>query len=131
VGRPKSNVKKETATRQLIESDVRGGPKKGSTRVRLFKALENAGPTAGLSAAEIKKVTGMAENSGHLSMVLVEEVERGRLKVWTDHRGANAQEVKVYCLSALGKRDLAAGKVDRSSYAGRRIGKSYPSKDEK
>lgn len=112
-----------------IESDTSGGLKTGSTRMRMFKALSRAEyPHSGMAVKDIKKATGMAERSGHLTDLLAQELLRGRVRRWTGYQGKNEVEVYVYCLTALGRRDFDAGKVDGSRLAGNRIGTKWPRK---
>jgi hypothetical protein len=90
--------------------------------MRMFKALSRCVYPDGLCAKDIKKKCGMKEKSGHLSLVIAEELSRGRIRKWVDHVGAEANPLILYCLTALGQRDFAARKVDTNQYAGRRIG---------
>ena len=95
---------------------------KGSTRMRLFKALK--GFSDGLTASTIKVKTGMLPNSGHLAVLLGEEVEAKRIKksVASD---ANEKVHTIYLLTAKGLKDLEAGEIDGNKYAGNRIGQLW------
>lgn len=109
----------------------RTGLKVGSTRVRLFKCLSRTDHTEGFSVKEIKAKCGMSPErgaSGHLSCVIAEELERGRIKCRLDHRGHTARGIKVYYLTALGRRDLQRGTIDGTRYAGKRIGRAWTEK---
>jgi len=76
---------------------------KGGTRQRTFAALKRY-PT-GLSQKQIKQRCGMAEVSGHLAVILGEEIEAGRIKrdeVETPSGGTSY----IYKLTAAGSKAL-------------------------
>lgn len=98
----------------------------GSTRLRVFKALKRY--HNGLTVLQIKGKCALLPKSGHLSLILPEEIERKRIRR-EEHMVANAKGVErkitVYVLTAKGKKDLEAGQVDGNGYAGQRIGRSW------
>lgn len=120
---PKSTAtkKKPRAVKKIV-SDLSGGVRTGSTRVRLFKALAKCTYPDGLSVVQLRAKCGLPPKSNHVLTIVVEEVERGRFLKWTDNRGAGAVPVNVYCLTPLGLRDYKEKRVDFTKYAGRRIG---------
>lgn len=95
---------------------------KGSTRMRLFKALKRF--SDGLTASTIKVKTGMLPNSGHLAVLLGEEVEAKRIKksVASD---SNEKVHTIYLLTAKGLKDLEAVEIDGNKHAGNRIGQLW------
>lgn len=113
-----------------IKSDLSGGTKKGSTRSRIFKALYGLQENDALTAGEIKKKCGLPDNSGHLGVLLAEEVRRGRLRKCVAFRGSDDRYIGYY-LSALGTRDFDAGTIDGSNYAGNRINVPWTKKRRK
>lgn len=96
--------------------------KSGSTRMRMFKAL-NRHKKTGLTAKQIKEKTGMKPNSGHLAVLLNEETEKGRVKKGV--MDLNGKDICVYTLSKQGVDDLKKGNIDRNKYAGKRIGQEW------
>lgn len=120
---PKSKVVvKRTRTPKKKESDLSGGMKSGSTRVRLFKALVKVTYPDGLSVAELRVKCGLPPSSGHVLSLMVEEVAKGRFLKFTQARGASGVETNVYCLTPLGLKDYRDKTIDYTNYAGKRIG---------
>lgn len=107
--------------KRKVPSDTHGGVRTGSTRVRVFKALSRLEGSEGLSHKEIVKTCGLLERSGHLGCLLIEEVNRGRIRKLIGYRGPNETETYVYVLSTLGRRDLDAGLIDGNCHGGNRI----------
>jgi hypothetical protein len=104
---------------------VKSGPlTEGSTRTRLFRALAKF---PGISAAKIKEKTGMLPNSGHLNVLLGEEIEAKRIRV-EEHEPQedNSDRSRLcYFLTAKGKKDLEQGKVDLRGTGNGLIGKKW------
>ncbi len=112
---PKSTPSVKVSPKDLLE---------GSTRMRLFRALwKHGGSKAGegLAVREIQEMCGIDTDSGHLSSVIPQELTIGRILVSTSER-EHGKIVKVYRLSAQGRKAFESGAIDRNSYAGRRIG---------
>ena len=111
----KKVAKKAKATLKLSELTT------GSTRVRLFKAL-NRFPR-GLSAKQIKEKTGMAQNSGHLAVIIGREKNRKALKV--EQHDINGRDILLYLISEKGRNLLKTGNLDFNKASGSRIGHSW------
>lgn len=96
----------------------------GSTRMRLFKALKKF--PDGLTPNKIKEKTGMLPNSGHLSVLLIEELAKKRIRKEKHTYGEREEKsITVYTLTKKGIKDLADGKIDGNSHAGNRIGQLW------
>ncbi len=117
----------ESKPEKKDKSKVIAGLDTGSTRMRLFKALKRY--PAGLTPNQIKDKTGMLPKSGHLSVLLVEELESKRIRreehMVATGRGNDEKKIIVYVLTAKGKKDLEAGKIDGNTWAGNRIGQLW------
>lgn len=113
---------KRTRTPKKKKSDLSGGMKSGSTRVRLFKALSKVTYPDGLSVAELRTKCDIPKSSGHVLSLMVEEVAKGRFLKFTQARGEGAVETNVYCLTPLGLKDFQNKTIDYTNYAGKRIG---------
>lgn len=123
--KPKKAAKPSTngehkATGPNIQPLVLSRLNEGSTRARLFKALRKF--NKGLTPAEIKERTGMAENSGHLAVLLKEECEKQRIKRRTEDE--DGKDVTKYFLTAKGLKAVEDNTVD-SRMSGNRIGKKW------
>lgn len=110
--------KAESVTGKLNELKI------GSTRVRMFKAL-NKYP-GGLTPRAIKEKTGMSNNSGHLAVIFKEEIEKKRIRIET--HDVNERDVRFYLITPLGIKDLKSGNIDKTSMGGRRIGQKWTNK---
>lgn len=96
----------------------------GSTRARLFKALKKF--PDGLTPKQIKEKTGMLPNSGHLSVLLIEELEKKRIKKEVHTYGDyDDKKATVYLLTKKGLKDLENNALDGNTYAGNRIGQLW------
>jgi len=100
----------------------------GGTRQRLFVAL--AASDEGMSMRGIKEATGMLLGSGHLGVILGEELKKGRIRCVPGEEktpSGGFREVNHYRLTSKGRRDLQVGKVE-SRRAGTRLGGSWSAK---
>lgn len=115
-----TKVAKPAAEKELhLDEGAMTDCKTGSTRLRLFRAL---GKYKSLSAKEIKEKTGMLPNSGHLAVLLGEEVEKGRITY--EQHDIEGRDTFVYSLTSAGKKALADRTVDGRK-AGTRIGSKW------
>lgn len=115
-----AKVAKPAAEKELhLDEGAMTDCKTGSTRLRLFRAL---GKYKSLSAKEIKEKTGMLPNSGHLAVLLGEEIEKGRITY--EQHDIDGRDTFVYKLTPAGAKDLANRTVDRRK-AGVRIGQKW------
>jgi len=114
----------ETAPVAEVTKPVKVNPLHvGSTRMRLFRALRKH--QDGLTPNKIKEKTGMLPGSGHLSVLLVEEVERKRIKRIEEFVGAEEKKVTMYVVTKKGLKDYDDGLIDGNTYAGNRIGQLW------
>lgn len=123
---PKKSVPKPPRAAKVKPSNMRGGTKTGSARVRMFKVLSQVTYPTGMSVGDLRTKCGFVANSGHILTLVVDEVKRGRFLKWSEPRGPNGVATNVYCLTPAGLRDYVAKTIDFTTYAGRRIGVTRP-----
>lgn len=87
--------------------------KEGSTRMRMFKALYRNGQNGdGLQVSQIKETCGMLPHSGHLFVLLQEEVKRGRVVVRA-LPNENDVDFDHYRLTAKGRKAFETNDIDK------------------
>lgn len=109
----KSNGKAE-----VVNGAGAGSLKEGGTRIRLFRALKKF---PGLTQKQIKAKTGMAENSGHLSVVLAEEIAAKRIRA-EESKDSEDRTSLIYVLTAEGKKAFEKKQIKGAGY---RIGQEW------
>jgi hypothetical protein len=109
----KKGTKVKTAKKKSDNGEQKALPghgslKDGGTRLRVFRCLFKF---PGLTQKQIKAKTGMPEVSGHLAVVLGEEIEKGRVKS-EEKKNSEDRVVLTYKLTADGRKALDKGTVD-------------------